>query len=65
MLRPPIPRFHFFAWSNHYGWQHLGSTDGYMTYEECYNDNEFYIKHEGRDDWRIMELKDVEQKDGE
>lgn len=49
-----IRLYHFFAWSNHYGWQHLGSTDGYETLKELKEDMKFTI--ESRDKYKIMKL---------
>ncbi len=59
-MRQEIPLYHFHAWSDYYGWQHLGATDGYMTYEECYNDNLFHIKDGGRIKWQISKLQDAD-----
>jgi len=50
-----IKLYHFFAWSNSYGWQHLGSTDGYETLEECEKDNQLTI--ETRDKCKVMKLE--------
>jgi hypothetical protein len=56
-MQTKIKLYHFFAWGNSRGWQHLGYVDGYSTYTDCYEDNEFYI--EKRDKWKIMKLVDT------
>ncbi len=59
-MEKEIKLYHFFAWSNHNGWQHLGLIDGYETYEECHMDNRFHIQGDNkRDKFKIMKLNDV------
>ena len=57
-MKENISLYHFFAWSNHYGWQHLGHSDGYDSYDECYKENKFYI-NKPREKWKIMKLVQV------
>ena len=53
-MQKHIALFHFFRWSEHYGWQHLGATDGYDSYEKCRKDQEFTINN--GDKYKIMKL---------
>ena len=53
-MQENIRLFHFFGWSKLFGWQHLGATDGYNSYDECYEANKELI--ENRDKFKIMKL---------
>jgi len=53
-----IHKFHFFVWSQSYGWQHLGLTDGYETIEELKKGCSYHI--ENRHTYKIMKLHEVQ-----
>lgn len=73
MIQENIKLFHFYAWSDSYGWQHLGCSDGYNSYDECHGSNLFYIRESGNDEklkllngkkkfWKIMKLIETKKK---
>ena len=63
MRKENISLYHFFSFSDYYGWQHLGMVDGYDSIKETKKDQEFNIKDSTK--WKIMKLELVEEGDGE